>query len=120
MNLSQRHDFQPPRTTTPLPRLRSEPVAPAGQFGLPVGDGYPAAMDELSEQYAELLQGSYDCVDRIVLNAYNSVCHSAGGFRQWWRRLDVSDEQFDNAHLMRMDGRFSRRVRGFAKARQIP
>jgi hypothetical protein len=38
-------------------------------------------MDELSEQYRELLYGSYDCVDRIVLNAYNPLCHSPGGFR---------------------------------------
>lgn len=77
--------------------------------------------DELTERYRDLLQGSYDCVDRIVLNAYNTVCYSAGGFRQWWRRLmDGSDEQLDNAHLMRMAGRFSRRVRGFAKAHQIP
>jgi hypothetical protein len=76
--------------------------------------------DELTERYRDLLQGSYDCVDRIVLNAYNSLCHSAGGFRQWWRRLHGSDEQLDNAHLMRMAGRFSRRVRGFAKAHRIP
>jgi hypothetical protein len=48
---------------------------------------YPdAAADELMERYRDLLQGSYDCVDRIVLNAYNSLCYSAGGFRQWWRR----------------------------------
>ena len=26
--------------------------------------------DGLSELYQELLSGSYDCVDRIVLNAY--------------------------------------------------
>jgi hypothetical protein len=68
--------------------------------------------DQLTERYRDLLQGSYDCVDRIVLNAYNSLCYSAGGFRQWWRRLmNGSDEQLDNAHLMRMAGRFSRRVR---------
>ena len=77
--------------------------------------------DELSKRYRDLLQGSYDCVDRIVLNAYNTLCYSAGGFRQWWRRLmDGSDAHLDNAHLMRMAGRFSRRVRGFAKARNIP
>ena len=77
--------------------------------------------DELTERYRNLLDGCYDCVDRIVLNAYNSLCYSAGGFRAWWRRLmDGSDEQLDNAHLMRMAGRFSRRVRGFAKARHIP
>src|SRR5712691_4205716 len=77
--------------------------------------------DELTERYRNLLDGCYDCVDRIVLNAYNSLCYSAGGFRTWWRRLmDGSDEQLDNAHLMRMAGRFSRRVRGFAKAHHIP
>jgi hypothetical protein len=77
--------------------------------------------DELSKRYGELLTGSYDCVDRIVLNAYNSLCHSPGGFRSWWRRLhNGSEQQLDNAHLMRMAGRFSRRVRAFAKARGIP
>ena len=77
--------------------------------------------DELTERYRDLLQGSYNCVDRLVLNAYNTLCYSPGGFRQWWRRLmDGSDEHLDNAHLMRMAGRFSRRIRGYAKARQIP
>ena len=77
--------------------------------------------DELSAYFDEFLDGSYDCVDRIVLNAYNTVCYSAGGFRHWWRRLmGGSEEHLDNAHLMRMAGRFSRRVRAFAKAHQIP
>jgi hypothetical protein len=34
--------------------------------------------------------------------------------------MDGSDEQFDNAPLMRVAGRFSRRVRGFAEAHHIP
>ena len=77
--------------------------------------------DELSARLAELLDGTYDCVDRIVLNGYHSVCYSAGGFRLWWRSLmGGSEEQLDNAHLMRLAGRFSRRVRGFAKAHRIP
>ena len=77
--------------------------------------------DDLRCRYSDLLDGSYDCVDRIVLNAYNRFCYSAGGFREWWRRLmNGSDEQLDNAHLMRMAGRFSRRVRGFAKAHRVP
>src|SRR6266545_4212030 len=77
--------------------------------------------DELSERYGELLAGAYDCVDRIVLNAYFPLGHNPGGFRVWWRRLhDNSEEQLDNTHLMRMAGRFSRRVRGFAKAQGIP
>jgi hypothetical protein len=77
--------------------------------------------DELSERYGGLLAGAYDCVDRIVLNAYFSLGHNPGGFRVWWRRLhDGSEEQLDNTHLMRMAGRFSRRVRAFAKAHGIP
>ena len=77
--------------------------------------------DDFSERYGDLLQGSYDCVDRIVLNAFYSLGHSAGGFREWWRRLDDgSDDNLDNAHLMRMAGRFSRRVHGFARVHGIP
>jgi hypothetical protein len=77
--------------------------------------------DELSERYGELLAGAYDCVDRIVLNAYFSLGHNPGGFRVWWRRLhEGSEEHLDNTHLMRMAGRFSRRVRAWATANQIP
>ena len=54
-------------------------------------------------------------------NAYFSPGHSAGGFRVWRRRLQGdSEEQVDNAHLMRMAGRCSRRVRAFAKAHRVP
>ncbi len=77
--------------------------------------------DDFSERYGDLLTGSYDCVDRIVLNAHFSLGHSPGGFRTWWRRLHGgSDQQLDNAHLMRMAGRFARRVRASAKANGIP
>ncbi len=76
--------------------------------------------DGLSTLYQDLLSGSYDCVDRIVLNAYFRMGHDPGGFRVWWRALTGSDETLDNAHLMRLAGRFSRRVRGYAKAHNIP
>src|SRR5215471_5986550 len=83
---------------------------------------YPwVVADDLRRRYGDLLDGTYDCVDRIVLNAYNRFCYSAGGFREWWRRLmNGSDEHLDNAHLMRMAGHFSRRVRGFARAHGLP
>lgn len=77
------------------------------------------ALDEYSEYYADLLDNTYDCVDRIVLNAYFQIGQTAGGFRTWWRQLMGSDEGLDDAHLMRMAGRFSRRVRAYAKAHQI-
>ena len=77
--------------------------------------------DGFSERYGDLLFGSYDCVDRVVLNAYNTLCYAPGGFRTWWRRLhDGSEDQLDNAHLMRMAGRFARRVRASARAHGIP
>jgi hypothetical protein len=80
-----------------------------------------AVLDELTERYGDLLTGSYDCVDRVVLNAYFSLGHNPGGFRVWWRRLHGdSDEELDNTHLMRMAGRFARRVRAWAQAHQVP
>src|SRR5881409_2466154 len=76
--------------------------------------------DSLSDRYADLVSGSYDCVDRIVLNAYFRMGHDPGGFRVWWRALTGSDQTLENAYLMRMAGRFSRRIRGYAKAHDIP
>jgi hypothetical protein len=76
--------------------------------------------DQLSALYSEFLEGGYDCVDRVVCNAYFSMGQAGGGFRMWWRALFGSDEDLDNNHLMRMAGRFSRRLRAWAKANDIP
>src|SRR3974390_428074 len=46
--------------------------------------------------------------------------HDPGGFRVWWGALTGSDETLENAYLMRLAGRFSRRIRGYAKAHDIP
>jgi hypothetical protein len=74
-----------------------------------------------SERYGDLLTGSYDCVDRIVLNAYYPLGPNPGGFQVWWRRWHQdSDEQLDNAHVMRLAGRFARRVRAWAAAHRVP
>jgi hypothetical protein len=77
--------------------------------------------DDFSERYGDLLTGSYDCVDRIVLNAYYPMGHGPGGFRVWWRRLhNDSEEQLDDNHLMRMAGRFARRVKAWGAANEVP
>ena len=77
--------------------------------------------DLLSERCGDLLTGSYDCPDRIVLNAYYQMGHAPGGFRVWWRRWHTDgDERLDNAHLMRLAGRFARRLRASAQAHGIP
>ena len=76
--------------------------------------------DDLSDYSQELLEGRYDCPDRIVLNGYFSLGQQGGGFRYWWRQLTGSDQTLDQEHLLRMAGRFSRRVHAYAKRHRIP
>jgi hypothetical protein len=77
-------------------------------------------IDQLTETYTEFLHGHYDCPDRIVLNGYYRLGYTSGGFRHWWRRLQGTDENLDEPHLVRMAGRFSRRVKAYAEHNQIP
>ena len=79
-----------------------------------------SALQRAYTLYPHLLNGVYDCVDRIVLRAYFRFIQDPGGFRLWWRRWQGSDEQLDNAHLMRAAGRFARRVKAWAKAANVP
>ena len=77
--------------------------------------------DEFSLRYSDLVTGSYDCVDRIVLNAFFPLGHNPGGFRVWWRRWHGdSDAELDNTHLMRLAGRFARRVKAWGAANGVP
>jgi len=75
--------------------------------------------DDFSSYCEELLDGVYDCVDRIILNGYFASGSYGGGFRTWWRQLTGGDETLDEEHLKRMAGRFSRRVRAFALEHNI-
>jgi len=76
--------------------------------------------DELSRYYAELLEGTYDCVDRVVLNAYFPLGQTGGGLRTWWRQLRGSDAELDDAHLRELAGTFSRRVTAYCSWHSIP
>ena len=76
--------------------------------------------DEFSSRYAELIESSYDCIDRIVINAYNPLLQQAGGFRFWWRQWKGSDEGLETTQLMRIAGRYGKRVRAYAEAHKIP
>ena len=56
-----------------------------------------------------------------MLNAFFPLGHNPGGFRVWWRRWhDDSDAELDNTHLMRMAGRFARRVKAWGAANGVP
>src|SRR4029077_1463874 len=100
--------------------LRKSGPCGAGRRGRQPSYNVPRMTDGLSTLYRDLLGGSYDCVDRIVLNAYFRMGHDPGGFRVWGRALTGSDETLENAPLLRRAGRFSRRIRGYAKAHDIP
>jgi len=76
--------------------------------------------DAFTRYYATLLTDMYDVVDRISLNArYNFAC-SPAGFRQWWYDRFETFENLNDTFLMRMAGRYGRRVRGWAKKNDIP
>lgn len=57
------------------------------------------AQDDFVKAHAHLLAGSYDCLDRIVLNGYFLPGQNGGGMRQWWERraANAQEEQF-SAH----------------------
>lgn len=76
--------------------------------------------DAFSENYSEYIDLVYDCVDRIVVNAYYYPAQTGGGFRLWWRGLHGGEKELDDTHLMRYAGHFSRRVHAFAKKNGIP
>ena len=76
--------------------------------------------DKFSEQYADLLSGQYDCLDRIVLNAYYPKLLDGGGVRDWWRRLHGSDSGLTTAALMNIAGAMSKRVQSYCKKNNIP
>jgi hypothetical protein len=88
--------------------LSARPDQTEQQPGL-AARGSPGCRGSRTQRYGELPTGSYDCLDRVVLNAYYPLGHSPGGFRTWWRRWHGgSDADLDDAHLMRLPGRFAR------------
>lgn len=66
------------------------------------------AIDSLTAHYQPLLEGTYNCIDRIVLNAYCPMLMVAGGVRNWYRKMNGDDKDLSDAALMRYAGRFSK------------
>ena len=76
--------------------------------------------DDFREFYSDILDGQYDCVDRIVLNAYYLLGQTPAGFRTWWRQVHGTDENLTDTMVMRYAGRFARRIRAYAEKQGIP
>jgi len=64
--------------------------------------------DDRSCYSTELLEDTYNCVQRVVLNAYCPMGQTGGGLRTWWRQLHGSDASLEDAHLRAMAGACSR------------
>ncbi len=81
---------QGPKRPNPKSHRRRRPKPDPTLFG----------PDPLSRHYASRLEGVYDCIDRLTINAYFPIAQTPGGFRTWWRDLFDSDDHLDNTHLM--------------------
>ena len=75
--------------------------------------------DDFSSYIAELLQGSYDCVDRIALRAYFRLAQTSGGFLTWWNRLFPGKAPTQES-LRRMAGDFLARLPATASPTRRP
>jgi hypothetical protein len=76
--------------------------------------------DEFTRYYAPLLDDMYDVVDRITINArYHFAC-TPGGFRCWWFDRFGTFDNLNDTFLMRLAGRYGRRVQGWANKHKIP
>ena len=58
-----------------------------------------ATPDDFSSYVSELLLGSYNCVDRLVLRAYHRLGQTSGGFLTWWNALYPGTEPTEE-HLL--------------------
>ena len=75
--------------------------------------------DDFSTYLADLLSGTYDCVDRISLRGYYPMGQTSGGLLTWWNQLRPG-VPLTAEHLRRMAGDLGRRVNTYADKHAIP
>jgi hypothetical protein len=76
--------------------------------------------DDLSTYLADLLEGSYDCLDRITVNAFFPLGQTGGGIRTWWRAWKGSDQGLSDAGMRAVAGDFGRRLKAWCSQHDIP
>jgi hypothetical protein len=77
-------------------------------------------LDDFSSYYASLLEGDYDCMDRLTVNAYFPLGQTAGGMRQWWRQWKGSDRGLSDAGFKAVAGDLARRLKAWCHQQRIP
>jgi hypothetical protein len=76
--------------------------------------------DDLPGYYADLLEGAYDCVDRIVVNAYFPLGQTGEGLRSWWRAWQGGDKTLSDAGMKAIAGDFARCLKAWCQKQEIP
>jgi len=74
--------------------------------------------DDFSTYVADLLCGTYDCVDHICLRGYFPLGQTSGGLLTWWNRLFPNTE-LTQQRLRELAGDFARRVHAYARKHEI-
>ena len=74
--------------------------------------------DDFSTYVADLLTGTYDCVDRISLRGYFPLGQTSGGLLTWWNKLFLNTE-LNEQRLRKLAGDFARRVQAYARKHKI-
>jgi len=75
--------------------------------------------DDFSTYVADMLSGSYDCVDHISVRGYFPLGQTSGGLLTWWNRLFPNTE-LTQQRLRGLAGDFARRVHAYARKHKIP
>lgn len=75
--------------------------------------------DDLTRELSELLEGHYDCMDRIALNGFFPLGSTSGGLLTWWNAL-TGREPLDEKKLRAFSGTFSRRLRAWGEKNGVP
>ena len=70
--------------------------------------------DDFSTYIADLLKGTYDCVDRISVRGYFPMGQTSGGLLTWWNKL-YPGRLLTQEQLRRMSGDLGRRITAYAR-----
>ena len=78
-----------------------------------------ATLDAFAAYHAHLIEASYDCVDRLVVNCYYQMGQAGGGFRTFWRQWKGDDSRLSSEGLRQAAGDFARRLKAHCQANDI-
>lgn len=79
-----------------------------------------APADPFTAYHAHLIESSYDCVDRLVVNCYYQLGQTGGGFRTFWRRWKGDDSHLSGPGLRQAAGEMARRLHAYCQKHRIP